>query len=84
MEGLALADCSFISIPRRRYLDLLSDKSFSLGIVHILADRLWESNLMRAAAMQDSETRMAWTLLWLHGKLGRNVPSQDGAPGLPL
>jgi CRP-like cAMP-binding protein len=74
LEGLALTACSFISIPRRRYLDLLADKDFGLGIIHILGERLWESQMMRAAATQTSETRLAWTLLWLHGKLGRTIP----------
>ncbi len=74
MEGLALTDCDAIVIPKARYLDLLDQKDFGRGIIHVLGERLLESQLMRAVSGEPSERRMAWTLLWLHGKLGRRIP----------
>jgi CRP-like cAMP-binding protein len=49
-EGQALTDCTVIVIPKRRYLDLLDNKDFSRGIIHVLGERLWESQVMRAVA----------------------------------
>jgi CRP-like cAMP-binding protein len=74
MEGLVIGDCLFIVVPRPLYLDLLRYPEFSLGIIHILGERLWDAQVMRAVAAQDSEKRLAWILLWLYGKLGRSIP----------
>ena len=73
-EGMTLVDSSVIVIPKRRYQELLTHADFAQGIIHILGERLWESQSMRAIATQSSEKRLAWTLLWLHGKMGRRIP----------
>lgn len=73
-EGLALSDTAVIVVPKRRYLEALANKEFAQDVIHILGERLWDSQTMRAVATLASEKRLAWTLLWLFGKLGRRIP----------
>jgi len=73
-EGVALSESTVIVIPKNRYVELLDNPAFSRGIIHILGERLKDMETMRAMVGQSSEKRLAWTLLWVYGKLGRRVP----------
>lgn len=73
-EGTALTDTALIVVPKRQYQELLANKDFARNVIHIQGERLWDSQTMRAVATLPSEKRLAWTILWLFGKLGRSIP----------